>query len=171
MLLLMAPHCKGASVTARLCRKRPQCHTGFITTTQWRAQSAARSLSGAAFPPIMKMHQRVLLVGLIRAATNLLPLLQAGVDPNETASSIRGNTWKHLQGNLQFSAQGRAREQYFHLVSANYPCRQKGLLKLETKIIFFHPLLSHIPGFNPTEELRAALFICRDFTSSWHLFQ
>lgn len=48
---------------------------------------------------------------------------------------------RHLQGELRFSAQGKARELYFHLVSVNYPCRLNKLLKLETNIIFLHTVL------------------------------
>lgn len=60
---------------------------------RWRGPS----LGLLSHPPV-KMQQKVPLAGLIRAVTKLLPLLRAGVGPNETASSIRGNTRKASAG-------------------------------------------------------------------------
>lgn len=60
---------------------------------RWRGPSP-----GLLSHPPVKTPRRVPLAGLIRAVTKLLPLLRAGVGPNETASSIRGNTQKASAG-------------------------------------------------------------------------
>jgi len=59
----------------------------------WRGPS----LGLLSHPPV-KTQRRVPLAGLLRAVTKLLPLLRAGAGPNETASSIRGNTRKASAG-------------------------------------------------------------------------